>query len=165
MKMRSGRAIKFRTAKESLPGCLPCWQRWLLGGYVALFAWVLPLICWGAMAEPGHPHRLPHFVFAMPVLVSSTAPMADPHKHHGAHHPTATATEDTSPVAAKELDGPVPGRSTPKLMIFSILMFVLLGAWLLNRLDLPHFALALCYPFPRSIVLAVPVRPPRLPGL
>jgi hypothetical protein len=32
-------------------------------GYLAL---LLPFICWGTQATPGHPHAIPHFVFAEP---------------------------------------------------------------------------------------------------
>ncbi len=176
MKMRMGRAIKSGIARKQLSGCLQRWQRWLLGLYVALFAWVLPFICWGAAAEPGHPHRLPHFVFATPVLATAvdhvpaekTAEkpvMAHPNAHHGATHPAVTAAENTPPVADKQPNATVPGRSTPKLLLFSILLLILLGAWLVNRLDLPQFSLAFCHQFPASLVLAVPVRPPRLLGL
>ncbi|MBX3015077.1 MAG: hypothetical protein KF832_26390 [Caldilineaceae bacterium] len=34
--------------------------------YAGLYALVLPLICWGAQATPGHPHARAHFVFREP---------------------------------------------------------------------------------------------------
>ncbi|MBK8045953.1 MAG: hypothetical protein IPK16_01730 [Anaerolineales bacterium] len=37
---------------------------------------ILPFVCWGAWAVPGHPHGHPHFVFSPPDLTPS---------HHAAH--------------------------------------------------------------------------------
>ncbi|MCB0062242.1 MAG: hypothetical protein KDE19_09010 [Caldilineaceae bacterium] len=42
------------------------WQRFLLLFYAAHFGGLLPFICWGALAMPGHPHAGPHFVFLPP---------------------------------------------------------------------------------------------------
>lgn len=64
---------------------------WLLAIHFAL---ILPFVCWGSWAEPGHPHSHPHFVFVVPEMaadiVSSatgtvTAVQTD-HAHHGASH-------------------------------------------------------------------------------
>jgi hypothetical protein len=38
----------------------------LTGSYLLYLALVLPFICWGALANPGHPHAGAHFVFATP---------------------------------------------------------------------------------------------------
>ena len=51
---------------------IPKWQRLILAGYVALLTFVMPFICWGAWAEPGHPHGSPHFVFATPALAGAS---------------------------------------------------------------------------------------------
>ena len=44
------------------------WRKALHLLLVGLYAFVLPFVCWGAQAAPGHPHALPHFVFAEPVM-------------------------------------------------------------------------------------------------
>jgi hypothetical protein len=44
------------------------WRKALYLFYAGLYAFVLPLICWGAEATPGHPHARAHFVFVAPVL-------------------------------------------------------------------------------------------------
>ncbi len=160
--MRIGYAVKSRTGHR-LSGCLQRWQCVLLGLYVILFALVLPFICWGAVAEPGHPHRYPHFVFATPVLAATVLPTRE--VPHGSNHGTAPNDGNALPADSQPADAPIPGRSTPKLMLFSILMLVFLGAWSVKRFDLHHFAIALRHHFPASIVVAVPIRPPRLAAL
>jgi hypothetical protein len=60
------RERRHRTGRQ-----IPKWQRLILVGYAALLTFVLPFICWGAWAEPGHPHGSPHFVFATPVIAGS----------------------------------------------------------------------------------------------
>lgn len=162
MKMRIGYAVKSRTGR-CLSGCLRNWQRALLGLYVILFALVLPFICWGAAAEPSHPHRLPHFVFATPVLATPVVQIHD--EQHGASHGTAPMDGKAIPAERLPADAPIPGRSTPKLLIFSILLLVFLCAGLARQFDLHHFAIALRHHFPESILLAVPIRPPRLAAL
>lgn len=62
-----GTRVRREKSDSHLPRLLLPWQRVLLGFYAALFGLVLPLICWGALAEPGHPHRFRHFVFAAPL--------------------------------------------------------------------------------------------------
>jgi hypothetical protein len=42
------------------------WTKALHLFYAGLYAFVLPLICWGAQATPGHPHARAHFVFVDP---------------------------------------------------------------------------------------------------
>ena len=46
---------------------LPTWQRICIVAYALFWGFGLPFICFGAIAEPGHPHALPHFVFADPI--------------------------------------------------------------------------------------------------
>ncbi len=52
------------------------WTKALHLFYAGLYAFVLPLICWGAQATPGHPHARAHFVFANPPIVDPS-----PHAH------------------------------------------------------------------------------------
>lgn len=156
---------------------LRVWQRALLGFYVALLALVLPLICWGALAEPGHPHRFPHFVFTDPILATTPAgkAMADGQTHsttaqlvpvrHGQHREEAEGavkSENALQVCGWFADGVIPGRATPTLMLFSILLLVFFAAWAVRRLDLPHFAIWQHLHAPQSPFLPVPLPPPRL---
>jgi hypothetical protein len=45
---------------------LTAWSRAFIVGYALFLALGLPFICWGALADPSHPHGGPHFVFADP---------------------------------------------------------------------------------------------------
>lgn len=150
---------------------LPIWQRLVLGSYSALFGLLLPLICWGATAEPGHPHRYPHFVFAEPQHNPVAQPQAE---SHAAMHETAvspahqrgehgTARTATLPAVCSLLpERAIAGRATPTLMLFSLLLLTFLGEWLVRRLDWPHFALWRHLSFPKTLALPVPLPPPRL---
>jgi hypothetical protein len=40
----------------------------LAAAYTVLLGLVLPFICWGTLATPGHPHRMAHLVFFMPPM-------------------------------------------------------------------------------------------------
>lgn len=150
---------------------LPIWQRLVLGGYSALFGLLLPLICWGAAAEPGHPHRYPHFVFAEPQHTPVAQPQAE---SHTARHETAVSSAHqrgehdhvrmvTRPAVCSLLpEGAIAGRATPTLLLFSLLLLTFLGEWLARRLDRPHVALWRRLPFPKTLALPVPLPPPRL---
>lgn len=130
----------------------PGWQRALFGLYSVLFALVLPLICWGAYASPGHPHRIPHFVFVPPVVAGSGP--AAPAAHH--RHDASSTQMDGSATQ----DQP-KGRASLSLMLFSILTFVVLGAWSLARLDRRYGMLLHLPPFARSVTLPILLPPPR----
>lgn len=156
---------------------LAVWQRLCLALYAGLFAGVLPFICLGALGEPGHPHRFPHFVFAMPQLANhqppatATSPSAQatqPMSHHAGHanqgqqHPApitipTTTTEASCPLA----NGTVPGRATATILIFTILQLILLGAALIDPWARRHFVRYRPYSLRASITLIVPLPPPR----
>lgn len=153
-------------------------QRLLLGCYVLLFALILPFICWGALAEPGHPHRTPHFVFADPVLVkvrsmdetadeltipSAAVPHQQHHKQHGGVLLTGVTTADKETLCyLRATDDPVSGRATPTLLLFSILLLLLLAARAVPQPDCLAFVRWVRPPLPRSCFCAVPLPPPRL---
>jgi hypothetical protein len=157
-------------------------QRCLLWGYTLLFTFVLPFICWGAVAAPGHPHRTPHFVFADPLLVktrtidetandSSMTVAAVTHPHHPAQQDkqsrsASLAVVTTVGVATSCLlsptDAPVSGRAAPTLLLFSILLLLLTVAPAVHRLDRLDFACWVRSPLPQPYVCAVPLPPPRL---
>jgi len=67
------------------------WQHVIAWSYAVIFGGVLPFICWGAWAQPGHPHSRPHLVFAMPEMAAPAEDAAighahaDDHAHHDSH--------------------------------------------------------------------------------
>ena len=161
------------------------WQRLCLSLYAALFTGVLPFICLGALGEPGHPHRFPHFVFAMPVMAMShplATSAASVSKHgrmrmgqgdthsdtHGpAHQPDQPLALDdktnaASPVAACPIvDGTVPGRATTTLMIFAILLLIFFESSRIDPWAVPHFCRHHLASFLKSVTVSVPLPPPR----
>lgn len=100
---------------------------WLLVLYIAYFALILPFICWGALADPSHPHAAAHFVFAYAddlVLthVSLTQPLLDlqsavhTHSHSsGSVHRSAEQTT-VGNTSLSSLD-----QSTPATLLLTLL--------------------------------------------
>jgi hypothetical protein len=131
------------------------WQRALFGLYSVIFALVLPCICWGAYSAPGHPHRVPHFVFLTPVVDEPGPAATAVHLHHGA----TDHTVQEYPAATPEQPN---GQARLSLMIFSILTIVMLGAWLLAWVERRSSKLLGPAPFARSITLPILLPPPRL---
>lgn len=166
---------KRRRQEPPRPQChltspLLTWQRLVLGGYSALLALFLPVICWGAAAEPGHPHRYPHFVFAEP---PNPAQHPQPAIHAPMHETRALSAHqpgsyEAAPMAKAPAtcslhpDGVIAGRATPTLMVFAILLLLVLGEWLVRRLHWPPLVLWRCLYFPEALSLPVPLPPPRL---
>ncbi len=108
--------------------------------FAGLFGLVLPFICWGAQATPGHPHARAHFVFLAP----------EEHAHNGAPH------------AHDHGDAALPsGKATPPLLAISILLLVVLAAAWPARADAPGFPRVLSAPAARWIVLRQELPPPR----
>ncbi|MCB9139057.1 MAG: hypothetical protein H6642_11985 [Caldilineaceae bacterium] len=50
---------------------------WFAGSYALFIGLILPFICWGALADPGHPHAGPHFVFTPPPVYGDAQPGAE----------------------------------------------------------------------------------------
>lgn len=153
--MRQARVIVHRSKTEQAKAHAQWawWQRVLLAGYSLVFALVLPLICWGAYAAPGHPHRTPHFVFVNSVADDASPATSDVH-HHKATAPPAQTSEPATAEQPK-------GRATLSLMIFSVLTIVIVGAWVFSRVD-RRFEIPLYLPpFAKSITLPIPLPPPR----
>ena len=98
------------------------WTKALHLFYAGLYAFVLPFICWGAQATPGHPHARAHFVFVEPILSeqraadrAATAAIAhDGTADHGAH---------TTPQPAESQPRPA-GRATPSMLGVTILLLI-----------------------------------------
>jgi hypothetical protein len=151
---------------------LPNWQAALLGLYAFLFALVFPFLCWGQLAQPDHPHRFPHFVFASPVVeqaglalaaavLTPALACANAHKHDVHTHVHGTA-QLPSPEAASTLSPPLPvGRAAPTLLIFFLLLFIPLGLRSVKPVDRCYSVLCYTQPFPASTTLDTPHPPPR----
>jgi len=99
------------------------WYKALHLFYAGLYAFVLPLICWGAQATPGHPHLRAHFVFAEPIVHEELFSQPVPQKAHSLLDWLATTGGKTDchtdpvntelePIDTPEPDLPA-GRSVP----------------------------------------------------
>jgi hypothetical protein len=82
--------------------------RVLAAAYTVLLGFVLPFICWGTLATPGHPHRMAHLVFLIPsaraeISTVKVEIVAKAHQHQGGKHEVDHALSVTQPV----------GRSAP----------------------------------------------------
>ncbi|MCE7987723.1 MAG: hypothetical protein DYG89_41700 [Caldilinea sp. CFX5] len=142
-----------------------------MGCYVLFFALILPLICWGAWAEPGHPHRTPHFVFVDPAAHAlhppaetrnnwATAPSVhQQHQRMAALAVVPLRFDATCHLRAAPL---VNGRATPTLLLFSILLLILLAERTPRRLERLGFVSWVRPLFPQAYVCAVLLPPPRL---
>ncbi len=116
-----------------------------------IFAFVLPFICWGALATPGHPHGLPHFVFFAP---QSTADAAT-HQHEDAQgDQTVIANPDGTD------DAPVAQSVAPILGVALLAPILLLLAMLLAPM-LRHIARRLHEPSYSSLESPPATPPPR----
>ena len=134
--------------------------------YVGFFGLVLPFICWGAQATPGHPHALVHFVFAQPTRAAlAAAAHLDAATYLatlGQHDLCTTQPATNSNYRATETPQLPPGRSTPSLMVSLILLLVVLAATplspLTNRL---HPLFHRQHLFPDGFAPVIPTPPPR----
>lgn len=164
--MKQARAIH----QQKPRGRLSTWQCALSAAYSIIFAFVLPLICWGAYASPGHPHQTPHFIFVEPKLAEHLAHTntdtlaAEQHtSSHAAlhvHHPASTEQVDV--VAEAATDQRAAGQATLSLLLFSILTFVALGLWLYSKIDEQQRRRFFMAPFAKSIALPILLPPPRI---
>ncbi len=58
------------------------WQyKALAVAYAVLLGVVLPFICWGTLATPGHPHRMAHIVFFLPSMRAEIPTMGNDTDH------------------------------------------------------------------------------------
>lgn len=83
--------------------------------YVLLLGFVLPFICWGRLATPGHPHQMAHLVFMMPPM-QVESPRGEAHGEQADHH-QAMNHEREQPVGRS-----VPAQLTSAISIISPLL-------------------------------------------
>lgn len=92
-------------------------QTALLLFFVGLFAFVFPFLCWGALADPSHPHAHAHFVFVDPPLRHAlTEIVFDP--VHGHFHANNTCGDACDAAGQSQLD-----------TLLVMLLLVLFFAW------------------------------------
>lgn len=106
-----------QTARPAQPRTQPPHTPWILGSIAFLWCFVLPFICWGAWAAPGHAHSGPHIVFAPPPQPS--------------HHPPISLAPAGQATAVSH-EQPT-GAARPDSLILSLLLLVLLRLW-----QIPH---------------------------
>lgn len=92
-----------------------------MAGY---FAVLLPFICWGALATPGHPHSHPHFVFwsPQPNVTQLPAHTTAAELHALGHHNQHSGAEAGAGHHGSAGEGTAAGRSVPALVIGTVLV-------------------------------------------
>lgn len=112
------------------------WLRWLHLLFTAIFGLVLPFICWGAEATPGHVHPRAHFVFLPPPAYNANVISQELGSAHDLIHATATAlASGLGELCATPLHGAPPApttpvsQSTPLVLAVTLLLLMALGAW------------------------------------
>lgn len=144
------------------------WLRWLHLTLVVIFGLVLPFICWGAEATPGHPHMRAHFVFLSPVhsvqhggsnptnahdLLRTTTDSLASGVHELCAHSSAAQSTSTSPVS----------QSTPLMLAITLLMLAAISMIAApTRRDDGGFSLQPGLFVPRLFLCDVATPPPRL---
>ena len=125
-------------------------RRWLHGGFAFFFAFLLPILCWGDLGDPAHPHQGAHFVFAEPQIE---------HPVQTGHH--AGTVHDHRDQGA-EPEGETSSRSLPTTILAQLLVVV---AWQANQFALNGGRVTAAYLpflFLAAPQLPVPTPPPRL---
>ena len=135
-------------------------------GMAGLFAFVLPFICWGVMATPGHPHAGPHFVFAAPPEVRPPLPatmtMAELSEWNQSSDLCGAPAHAVDGPSSHPVAGAPAGQSVPKVLIGSLLLLMpLLAAQWLPPTQPPGFSILLGTPARKQPSLPPTVPPPR----
>lgn len=160
-----------RTQRDG--GGFPLRKRLFMIAYALFLGIGLPFICLGAIAEPGHPHTAPHFVFAEPAndrladvaahaLQLATANDATARFYELYLKPIQPDSRPLQQVALPKQDAQPAGSATSSLLLFDVLTLTLLAAWTILRTDRRHCVELISQPFPKSVVVSLPIPPPRL---
>jgi hypothetical protein len=110
-------------------------RRWL--GYVnvflaGIFGLILPFVCWGAEATPGHAHLRAHFVFMTPDASTGQTFTVYPNAQAAVLAAARSMAEGlhelcTAPVKSATANSPA-GQSTPQTLAVTLLLLVVFGA-------------------------------------
>ena len=135
-------------------------------GMAALFAFVLPFICWGALATPGHAHAGPHFVFAAPPEVRPQLPakmtLAELIEWNQSSNLCGAPLPAVAQLGSLPISGAPAGHSVPKVLIGSLLFLLsLLAVQWLHLVQQPGFTILLRAPSGKQKPLPPTVPPPR----
>lgn len=157
-------------------------QRLVSGLFAIYWGLILPFICWGAWATPGHPHSTPHFVFFEPLHAASqpapvtTTQLASLVRWLGSlcsgmigdppdalkigltthQHDLTGAPQSTSPAT----EPASAGRSTPTLAIMLLVIVIPLAAIMLFGWR-RYLVRIVQMPVTSGVVLPIPTPPPR----
>ena len=145
------------------------WLQWVHILFTAIFGLVLPFICWGAEATPGHAHPRAHFVFLPPPAQSANVIGQEIADAHNLIHATATALANgvgelcaaPSPGSMTATSAPV-SQSYPLVLAVTILLLSVLSEQaILIRRDRDGFTqhAAVLHLFMPPLIIATP--PPR----
>jgi len=132
----------------------------------ALLGLVLPFVCWGAQATPGHPHLRAHFVFVAPETLTGQA-LATGSNAQSVIQLTGSAFADglhelcRAPVQSAAPTPPA-GQSIPQTLVITLLLLAVFGAFLtLHRSHGGSFPERLSAMFFFWLPLDVATPPPR----
>jgi hypothetical protein len=90
--------------------------------YTVLLGVVLPFICWGTLATPGHPHRMAHIVFFLPSMRAEIPALGNDTDHAGHLQHQMQGDQDSS--AAQPVGRSVPDELASAISIISPLLVV-----------------------------------------
>lgn len=144
---------------------MPCahslanWQQWVLIGFAFFFGFGAPLICWGAVADPIHPHVAAHFLFFEPPVVPGSSRLA------GHLSTNCNAAGFVHGLALPSVDGAASqeptGAARPPVTLISILLLTFVALFML-RLQLAKCLLRIVSAiYPWDFTLPVLTPPPR----
>lgn len=134
-------------------------QQCILAFYAVFFACVLPFLCWGGVATPGHPHKHAHFVFSVPQSRENPA-SAQPHVHFPQYIDGQWVFEQTH--AHAQSDSGLPLRSEPDFTLITLLLLLLAGVVTLAFTPLSLFSRRLIHHLPNSLIQTPSAPPPKL---
>ncbi|MFN8440059.1 MAG: hypothetical protein U0175_04775 [Caldilineaceae bacterium] len=172
MSLLQASKLRYHPSSGRTPCRLRPWQIALSSFYAVLFAFVLPFVCFGKLAEPDHPHRFPHLVFVEPPVVEpqgwisaivqkAAFSNAASSLYDRFLAPAILQTTGRAPQTVNSASTLPAGRATSTLVIFEVLTLILLYAWAISRIDHPHSVILIPHPFPASITPTILLPPPR----
>ena len=92
--MQSKAIVQQKVSQDHNRRAIPTWRQGLIGLYAIFLAIVLPFVCWGEVAEPGHAHEASHFVFAIDSEIEMGA--VDLTHHNSDEHDTTISGQSTA---------------------------------------------------------------------